>query len=92
MLYFCRCAFPLKYSVLRKCLHLQFTTYHIVQITALHKEVGAFLGFGLGDAAHIPHLGVEVQIFVKMALIYKEPVSQRLTTQNLSPCPFFSCR
>ena len=29
MLYFCRCTFPLKYSVLRKCLHLQFTTYHI---------------------------------------------------------------
>ena len=29
MLYFSRCPFPLKYSVLRKCLHLQFTTYHI---------------------------------------------------------------
>ncbi len=28
-----------------------------VQITAFHKEVGAFLGFGLGDAAHVPHLG-----------------------------------
>ena len=29
MLYFSRCPFPLKYCVCRKCLHLQFTTYHI---------------------------------------------------------------
>ncbi len=27
MLYFSRCAFPLKYKRLPKCLHLQFTTY-----------------------------------------------------------------
>ncbi len=29
MLYFCRRTFPPKYCVCRKCLHLQFTTYHI---------------------------------------------------------------
>ena len=33
-----------------------------------------FLGFGLGDAAHVPHLGVKIKVLVKMALIYKEPV------------------
>ena len=35
MLYFCRRTFPLKYCVCRKCLHLQFTTYHICNIWAL---------------------------------------------------------
>ncbi|WP_300811305.1 hypothetical protein, partial [uncultured Acetatifactor sp.] len=34
---------------------------NFVQIAALHKEVGAFLGFGLGNAADITHLGVKVK-------------------------------
>ena len=33
MLYFSRCAFPLKYYVCQKCLHLHFTTYHIVLVS-----------------------------------------------------------
>ena len=33
MLYFSRRTFPLKYCVWRKCLHLQFTTYHIIPIS-----------------------------------------------------------
>ena len=46
-----------------------------IQIAALHKEVRAFLGFGLGDAAHVPHLGIEVEVLVKMALINKQTVN-----------------
>ena len=46
----------------------------LVQITALHIEVRTFLGFGLADAAHIPHFCISGQIFIIMCLVYKEPI------------------
>ncbi len=39
MLYFSRCPFPLKYCVCRKCLHLQFTTYHICDILMIGNTI-----------------------------------------------------
>ena len=36
------------------------------------------MGFGLGDTAYISHLGVEVQILIKMALINEKPVNAEL--------------
>ena len=47
----------------------------LVQIPALHKEVGGLLRFGLGDAAHIPHFGCQKEVLEIMALIHKYPVN-----------------
>lgn len=49
MLYFSRCPFPLKCYACRKCLHLQFTTYHIISIS-----LGGING-AIADADGIRH-------------------------------------
>ena len=41
-------------------------------------------GFGLGDTTYISHLGVEVQILVKMALINEKDVYKRQLLYSLS--------
>ena len=36
------------------------------------------MSFGLGNAADIPHFRVEVQVFIKMALVNENPVNTEL--------------
>ena len=64
-------AYPLRNTVPR-------SARDFVQIAALHKKVARFLRFRLSDTAYIPHLGVEVQILIKMALINEKPVNAEL--------------
>ena len=40
------------------------------------------MGFGLGNAADIPHFRVEVQVFIKMALVNENPVNTELFKIN----------
>ena len=49
-----------------------------VQVLTLHKEVGTFLSFGLGDASYIPHFRHQKEILKIMALINdgQRPVPQ----------------
>ena len=72
MLYFSRCAFPLKYSILRKCLHLQFTTYHILCIWMVCKCVSTcffcyhiitFCAFNIRQCCLIFHIAI-AHIFI----------------------------
>ena len=53
-------------------------TGNLVQIPAFHKQVGGFLGLGLGDAAHIAHLGCQKKVLKIMTLIHKDPIHAQL--------------
>jgi len=57
-------------------------TGQLVQVLALHKEVGTFLSLGLGNAAHIPHFCRQKQVLKIMALINKEPVHAELLKRD----------
>ena len=46
----------------------------LVHVLALHVQVGGFQGFRLGDAPHIPHFGVEVEVFEQIRLVNEQPV------------------
>ena len=54
--------------------HYSFAPGKLVHILALHVQVGGFQGFRLGDAPHIPHLGVEVEVLEQVCLVDKQPV------------------
>ena len=50
----------------------------LVQILRFHEQVAGFLGFGLGNAAHVSHFCCQKQVLKIMALINKEPVNAEL--------------
>ena len=54
------------------------TAGDLVHITALHKHIRRFLGFGSGQTCHISHFGVEEQILERMALVYEQSVNTQL--------------
>ena len=54
----------------------------LVQVLRFHKQIAGFLGFGLGNAAHIPHFCRQKQVLKIMALINKEPVHAELLKRD----------
>ena len=49
-----------------------------IHIAALGKHIAGFLCVRSGEARHIPHLGIEEQVFVVVRLVHKEPVHAEL--------------
>ena len=54
----------------------------LVQILRFHEQVAGFLGFGLGNAAHVSHFCRQKQVLKIMALINKEPVHAELLKRD----------
>ena len=50
----------------------------LVHIAALGKHIAGFLRVRSGEARHIPHLGIEEQVFIVVRLVHKEPVHAEL--------------
>ena len=50
----------------------------LVQVLRFHKEVAGLLRLGLRDAAHIPHLGRQKEVFEIMALVNEDAVNAQL--------------
>ena len=46
----------------------------LIHISAFHKEVRGFLGFGLRQACDISHLGVQEQVLKAVCLIYEQSI------------------
>ena len=50
----------------------------LIHIAALGKHIAGFLRVRSREARHIPHLGIEEQVFVVVRLVHKEPVHAEL--------------
>ena len=46
----------------------------LVQILRFHKQIAGFLGFGLGNAAHVAHFCRQKQVLKIVALVDKKAV------------------
>ena len=79
------CGIQLCHGVGKRCAGGMDVTHivgNFINITALHEQIGCFLGVGLGNAGHVMHLRVEEQILELVALIHEKSINAQFLEGN----------